>query len=220
MSANILWVEGKRPVVSYPAFVALLENKGYTVTSVSTGKAAGEILQEGGAALTVVNAASMRSNGKRICLNLLAISEETPLILIVNPEHPPDEDWGVSKTLALPFTVRKLNNRIKELLPTESDAVLVAGEIRLDLKRHFVRCGEQESKLTPRLSKLLEMLMRSAGVVMERETLFREVWRTEYIADTRTLDVHISWLRKAIETNPRKPKHLKTIRGVGYRLDV
>jgi DNA-binding response OmpR family regulator len=62
--------------------------------------------------------------------------------------------------------------------------------------------------------------MEHVGEVMERQRLFREVWKTEYTGDTRTLDVHISWLRDIIEENPRQPHYLKTIRGVGYRLDV
>ena len=62
--------------------------------------------------------------------------------------------------------------------------------------------------------------MENAGTVMERKELFAAVWQTEYTGDTRTLDVHISWLRQALEENPRKPKYLKTVRGVGYRLDV
>jgi DNA-binding response OmpR family regulator len=61
--------------------------------------------------------------------------------------------------------------------------------------------------------------MEQAGAVVERGQLFQEVWNTEYTGDTRTLDVHISWLRRAIEEDPRKPKYVKTIRGVGYRLD-
>jgi DNA-binding response OmpR family regulator len=62
--------------------------------------------------------------------------------------------------------------------------------------------------------------MRHPGEVVDRERLFREAWNTEYTGDTRTLDVHISWLRRAIEDDPRHPRYLKTIRGVGYRLDV
>jgi DNA-binding response OmpR family regulator len=62
--------------------------------------------------------------------------------------------------------------------------------------------------------------MDHSGEALEREQLFREVWKTEYTGDTRTLDVHISWLRQAIEEDPRNPQFLKTIRGVGYRLDV
>jgi DNA-binding response OmpR family regulator len=78
----------------------------------------------------------------------------------------------------------------------------------------------KEARLTPRLARLLKMLMDHSGEVIERETLFREVWKTEYTEDTRTLDVHISWLRLAIEEDPRAPRFLKTLRGVGYRLDV
>jgi DNA-binding response OmpR family regulator len=62
--------------------------------------------------------------------------------------------------------------------------------------------------------------MHSPGVVLERKQLFQDVWNTGYTVDTRTLDVHVSWLRHAIEENPRSPKLLKTIRGVGYRLDI
>jgi DNA-binding response OmpR family regulator len=62
--------------------------------------------------------------------------------------------------------------------------------------------------------------MQHRGEVVERENLFRQVWNTEYIGDTRTLDVHISWLRQAIEQDPRRPRYLRTIRGVGYRLDA
>jgi DNA-binding response OmpR family regulator len=64
------------------------------------------------------------------------------------------------------------------------------------------------------------MLMENTGEVLERKNLFRRVWKTEYTGDTRTLDVHISWLRRAIEHDPRRPRFLKTIRGVGYRLDI
>jgi DNA-binding response OmpR family regulator len=67
---------------------------------------------------------------------------------------------------------------------------------------------------------LLKILLLSPGIVIEREEIFRNVWETEYTADTRTLDVHISWLRKIIEQDPRHPRFIKTIRGIGYRLDV
>jgi DNA-binding response OmpR family regulator len=64
------------------------------------------------------------------------------------------------------------------------------------------------------------MLMRKPNEVITRNDLFRKVWETDFTDDTRTLDVHISWLRRAIEEDPRKPKYLKTLRGVGYRLDI
>ena len=95
-----------------------------------------------------------------------------------------------------------------------------SGPIHLDLERRQVRCEDRETHLTPRLTRLLRMLMENTGEVLERKQLFRRVWKTEYTGDTRTLDVHISWLRSAIEKDPRRPKYLKTIRGVGYRLDA
>jgi DNA-binding response OmpR family regulator len=94
------------------------------------------------------------------------------------------------------------------------------GPLRLDVEQRRVRCLGKNSKLTPRLTSLLQLLMDKHGEVVEREALFKKVWETNYTGDTRTLDVHISWLRRAIELDPLKPKFLKTIRGVGYRLDV
>jgi DNA-binding response OmpR family regulator len=109
---------------------------------------------------------------------------------------------------------------MNRLLPGEGQRLLQAGPISLDLERKQVRCQGREARLTPRLARILEVLMRSPGIVLERERLFMDVWNTEYTGDTRTLDVHVSWLRHALEEDPRRPQFLKTIRGVGYRLDV
>jgi DNA-binding response OmpR family regulator len=167
----------------------------------------------------VVNAPSLRTSGVRICQSLRDRKDNLPVILISDNGAVP-EDAPVNLVLELPFTVRKLDNRIKPFLPLESDKIIKAGDLKLDLEHHQFRCGERETRLTPRLACLLEMLMRKPNEVITRENLFRKIWETDFIEDTRTLDVHISWLRKAIEEDPRKPKYLKTLRGVGYRLDV
>jgi len=120
----------------------------------------------------------------------------------------------------LPFTAQKLVNRIKPLLPGDGKNMVHAGPLKLDLDKRRVRCLNKSSKLTPRLIALLRLLMDKHGEVVERDALFKKVWETNYTGDTRTLDVHISWLRQAIEIDPDNPKFLKTIRGVGYRLDV
>jgi len=98
--------------------------------------------------------------------------------------------------------------------------MLHIGPIRLDTGLNWVRCQGREARLTPRQTQLLKVLMQHPGEVLERERLFSQVWETGYTGDTRTLDVHISWLRQAIEENPRQPVFLKTIRGVGYRMDI
>jgi DNA-binding response OmpR family regulator len=217
MQAKILCLEGKHS--SNPTFVSALRRKGYLVEAVTTGKAAlfslGSIIPD----VVVVNAASMRTSGVRICQSLREKMDSLPIILISENDSAP-EDASVNLVLELPFTIRKLENRIKPFLPLESDRILTAGNLQLDLEHHQFRCGEREARLTPRLSSLLEMLLRQPNEVITRDELFRKVWETDFIDDTRTLDVHISWLRKAIEENPRRPQYLKTLRGVGYRLDV
>ncbi|HEX9011861.1 MAG TPA: response regulator transcription factor, partial [Anaerolineaceae bacterium] len=122
--------------------------------------------------------------------------------------------------LSLPFTIQKLANRIRPFLPGDEKNLLHVGPVHLDLEQRRVRCLGKQSRLTPRLVNLLRILMEHPGVVVERAELFKQVWDTEYTADTRTLDVHVSWLREAIEVDPRHPHFLKTIRGVGYRLDI
>lgn len=218
MKARILWIEGKR--ADSPPFVPNLRRKDYLIETVTTGRAALERLWDIDPDLVVVNAASLRTSGKRICCALRQQVNGLPIVLITGPEQHVSGDVCANAILTLPFTFRKLVNRILPLLPGNGERMLHVGPIRLDLEHRQVRCLGKEAHLTPRLTRLLQIMMQNPGLVVEREQLFRDAWKTEYTGDTRTLDVHISWLRQAIEENPRKPVHLKTIRGVGYRLDV
>jgi DNA-binding response OmpR family regulator len=218
MKAKILWIEGKQ--ANSPYFVPDLRKKDFTVEIVSTGKAAHEYLSGDKYDLVVLNAASFRTSGKRICQGIREEWGKMPILMIENPTKPVTKDVGADVLLELPFTIRKLVNRINPMLPHSSNDVLRAGPIRLDVERRIVRCLEKEAHLTPRLTSLLKYFMEHPNEVLERESLFRRIWNTEYTGDTRTLDVHISWIRQAIEPDPRKPKYLITIRGVGYRLDI
>jgi len=218
MRARILWVEGKR--TDSTSFVPSLRKKEYWVEVAPTGSAAVARLVEVDPDLVVVNAASMRSSGKRICNEIREKSRQLPIVLIVSPEHAHSAVTSANVALVLPFTSRKLLNRIAPLLPGDGKNILHVGFIRLDLERKRLRCLGREARLTPRLTHLLEVLLLHAGEAVGRAELFSEVWDTEYTVDTRTLDVHISWLREALEEDPRKPQFLKTIRGIGYRLDA
>ena len=217
MKKRILWIEGKR--ANSPSFVPNLRKREFQVEIVSTGSAAQTILPTVDPDIIVIHAASLRSTGKRMCQNLRNMEENIPIILIVD-DQTESSDTCANVSLKLPFTARKLLNRIIPLLPTDEDKILHVGPIRLYTEMKKVRCQGREAKLTPRLTRLLQVLMESPGVVIEREELFKDVWNTQYTGDTRTLDVHISWLREAIEEDSRSPKFLKTIRGVGYRLDI
>jgi DNA-binding response OmpR family regulator len=218
MKAKILWIEGKR--AEGPYFIPDLRKKDFTVEVVSTGKEANKYLTKEKFDLVVLKAATFRTSGKRICQDINGKWGKMPLLMIANPDKPVTKDVGADVLLELPFTIRKLVNRINPLLPHSSNKVLRAGPIHLDLERRVVRCLEKEAHLTPRLTSLLQIFMENPNQVLEREDLFRKIWNTEYTGDTRTLDVHISWIRQAIEPNPRKPRFLITIRGMGYRLDI
>ncbi|MFU8773603.1 MAG: winged helix-turn-helix domain-containing protein, partial [Anaerolineales bacterium] len=154
------------------------------------------------------------------CQSLYEEANGLPILLISNPEQSSSKDICANEILDLPFTIRKLINRILPLLPGEGDDLYKAGPIFLDMERKLVKCQGKEARLTPRMAQLLKMLMKKPGEVIEREYLFSVVWKTDYTEDTRTLDVHMSWLRQAIEEDPRKPRYIKTIRGLGYRLDI
>ena len=214
---TLLVIEGRHAEI--PSFAADLQKKGFDVLAFQNGSQAFAKLKQSNATLVVINAASLRSTGIRICLSLRKKDSKIPIILILDKERLVDKDLADS-VLVLPFTIQKLVNRVKALMPGDGNNVVSAGPIRLDLEHRRVRCLGRNTKLTPRLITLLQILIDKHGEVVERESLFKKVWETNYTGDTRTLDVHISWLRRAIELDPNNPKFLKTIRGVGYRLDI
>lgn len=219
LTAKLLVIEGKR--AERASFVGGLTKKAFRVISMPSGNSALTRLQGEAFDLIIVDADSMRTSGKRICQSLHASFEHIPMILIVGKNVDITDGFEADVILSLPFTLQKLLNRVKVLLPVKpSNDVLKVGSIELDLSQKFVHIGEKHVSLTPRLVKLLQTLMEHPGEVFERENLFRIVWETGYTVDTRTLDVHISWLRQAIEENPRFPDLIKTVRGVGYRLEI
>ena len=216
-TTTLLVIEGRHAEI--PSFASDLQKKGFDVQTAQNGSQAVARLKEVSPSLVVINAASLRSTGLRICQSIREKDPKLPIILILESDNEVSKD-AADAVLALPFTVQKLTNRIKPLLPGDGKNVLHVGPIRFDLEKRRVRCLGKSTKLTPRLVTLLHLLMDKHGEVVEREPLFKKAWETNYTGDTRTLDVHISWLRRAIELDPDNPKLLKTIRGVGYRLDI
>ncbi len=217
MTDSLLVIEGRHADI--PSFGTELQKKGFDVHLATSGSAAVSRLEKVNPSLVVVNAASLRSTGFRICQSIRDRNTKYPIILILAKEIKVEKDL-VDAVLILPFTVQKLANRIKPLLPGDGKNIVHVGPIRLDVEHRRVKALGKNTRLTPRLVTLLQILMDKHGEVVERDALFKKVWETNYTGDTRTLDVHISWLRRAIELDPLKPKFLKTIRGVGYRLDA
>lgn len=217
--AAILWVAGRW--VGDPSFIPALSKKGFKVKTVSNGKEALKAISSKRPDVVVVYAASMRTSGTRICKSIRQQVNGLPILLISDPDNPVNENFDYANTvLTPPFTSRKLVNRIIPLAPFDKKNMEKYGPLRLDKSRRQVLCNGKKTTLTPRLMRLLELLLDNRGEVVERDTLFTKVWKTSYTGDTRTLDVHISWLRDAIEKDPRNPRLLRTIRGVGYVLEL
>ena len=213
---RILWAGKRRADI--PSFVPNLEARGYKVTFVTTGKDAVLKLNRIKPDVMVVDAASMRTTGSRICKSVQAKGSSIPIILINSPDNLPTNEIVADVQLVLPFTIRKLENRIIPFSPGDGDEVLKAGPIHLDMDRQVIRCNGKEEHVTPRMAELLKMMIKQKGVVLDRKKMFSRIWKTDYTEDTRSLDVHINWLRKIIEEDPDNPKLIHTIRGKGYKL--
>ena len=214
----ILLIEGKRG--NHSLFAKELEKKGYDVLLARSGSEGLLLLDSYIPDVTIVNAASLRTNGVRICQSLRKRLEKCPLILVVAEDLTLPDQVDANVILNLPFTVQKLINRINLFAPIDGKQIHKVGPLSLNLETHLLTCNRKKTQLTPRLTKLLKYLMDRPGQIINRETLFKDVWETDYLGDTRTLDVHISWLRKAIEVNPRKPHVIRTIRSNGYKLEI
>jgi two-component system phosphate regulon response regulator PhoB len=161
----------------------------------------------------------MRSSGVRSCRRLRRQFVETPMIHIRPAGMAEDRAAEADIYLAAPFTPRKLLNRVRALLPADAtvEQIVRAGNITLFCGKRSVDIdGRGERRLTPKLCRLLEELLRHPNEVVSRGQLMENVWHTTYVGDTRTLDVHIRWVREMIEKDPSRPEMLRTARGKGY----
>lgn len=169
--------------------------------------------------LVVFDASTMRSSGIRMCRRIRQEFPNVPFIHSRPKDSAENKTLGADVYLQKPFSARKLNNRVFQLLPAdeESNSIIAVGKYRLFLEKGAIDVPEKgEQQLTPKLTKLLELLMKNVDQVVSRQQIMEEVWQTTYLGDTRTLDVHIRWIRQAVEKVPNKPEVLTTAHGVGY----
>ncbi|MEM7533122.1 MAG: response regulator transcription factor, partial [Chloroflexota bacterium] len=149
-------------------------------------------------------------------LMLTALGEEVDRILGL--------ELGADDYLTKPFSTRELIARIKAMLrrveldqAVSPSSVTTVGDIQMNLNTHRVYKGSEELSLRHKEFELLYLLMSQAGQAIPRSKIFDHVWGHDWVGDTRTLDVHIRWLREKIEDNPKNPQYIQTVRGVGYR---
>ncbi|MGW8319256.1 MAG: response regulator transcription factor [Candidatus Promineifilaceae bacterium] len=215
--ATILLLEGKSAAGN--SLRAALEKEVGELAVVTTANEAVEWVQRRQPDLIVLNAASMRSSGVRTSRRLRRALPDAPIIHCRDADQVEDRSAEADVYLRMPFTGRKLINRIRALLPVDDlkEEIVRAGQLTFYLSKRSVEvAGQGERRLTPKLARLLQEFLRHPNEVLGREQLMQQVWNTTYFGDTRTLDVHIRWMREIIERNPADPSLLRTVRGVGY----
>ena len=214
----VLLIESKHRLKN--TFASDLTNKGFDVVHVGSGSEALEGIQAEMPDVVVINAKSLRTNGLRITHWIRSAYPELPIILIIAEDEAINKAPQANVLLRLPFTAQKLVNRLRLFSNATHKHIVKKGPLELNTQTYVAHYNDKEAHLTPRCSDLLQIMMEKPGKILSREELFSRVWDTDYTGDTRTLDVHISWLRTALEENPRQPKLIQTIRGIGYRLNL
>ncbi len=216
VSHKVLLVEGRKPAGER---LAPMLDPEYDLATARTRREALARIREMNPAVIVLDAPSLRFSRRRFCCTLEEEEIDSP-VLLLHKENPTPDHVNARAYLCYPFSPQKLINRISWLLPTPEGEILRRGELILNIKRRSITKADRERHLTPKQAHLLELFMRHPGEVLTREFLMKRVWETDFIDDTRTLDVHIHWVREAIEEDTRSPRYLHTIRGVGYRFSV
>jgi len=217
MPTTILLVESKN--AGGRSLEPALTRSDLTVVVADSGAKALETVSSNRPDLVIIDASTMRSNGVRICRRIRAALPTTAIIHCRDTDHALDRSANADVYLAKPFTARKILNRIRVLLPCDDlkEEIVSAGRITVyPSKRSVYVDGGGEKRLTPKLAHLLDEFLRHQNKVLERHYLMVHVWKTNYFGDTRTLDVHMRWLREIIEKNPAKPEMVRTVRSVGY----
>ena len=133
-------------------------------------------------------------------------------------------ELGADDYITKPFSVRELLARVKAVLrrvgaKEEQSDIMVFGDLSANFEKREIRIKGKKIDLTLKEFELLEMLIKNRGKILRREMLLDKIWGYEYIGETRTVDVHIRYLRKKIEDDDKNPKFIETIRGVGYRFN-
>ena len=207
----------------------LLEKEGFAVAVAATGPDALAEFDANGADLVLLDLMLPGLSGVEVCRALRAKSS-VPIIMLTAKDSEIDKvvglEMGADDYVTKPYSSRELLARIKavlrrlaepeELLPT----TLEAGPVRMDVERHVVTVRGGQLPFPLKEFELLEMLLRNAGRVLTRGQLIDRVWGSDYVGDTKTLDVHIKRLRAKVEADPANPVHILTVRGLGYKFEV
>ncbi len=224
---RILVVEDEESISDALSF--MLRKEGYEVGVADDGLAALEAFERHGADLVLLDLMLPGLSGTEVCRRLRAVSA-VPIIMVTAKDAEIDKvvglELGADDYVTKPFSTRELVARIRAVLRRRGEAdellpaVVEAGPVRLDVDRHVVSVDGTTVQMPLKEFDLLEILVRNTGRVLTRAQLIDRVWGSDYVGDTKTLDVHVKRLRAKVEADPAHPVHLVTVRGLGYKFEA
>jgi len=224
---RVLIVEDEESMADPLAF--LLRKEGFSTSIAMNGKDALVEFDRNGADIVLLDLMLPGMSGTEVCRALRARSA-VPVIMVTARDSEIDKivglELGADDYVTKPYSARELIARIRAVLRRGTDAeepesvVLTAGPVRMDVERHVVSVGGTTVLMPLKEFDLLEYLLRNSGRVLTRGQLIDRVWGADYVGDTKTLDVHVKRLRTKIEPDPTNPRHLLTIRGLGYKFET
>jgi two-component system response regulator RegX3 len=207
----------------------MLRREGYEVGVAADGAAALDEFDRHGADLVLLDLMLPGISGTEVCRTLRQKSA-VPIIMVTAKDGEVDKvvglELGADDYVTKPFSSRELVARIRAVLRRRGEpeemlpSVLEAGPVRIDVDRHVVAVRGQTIAMPLKEFDLLELLVRNAGRVLTRGQIIDRVWGSDYVGDTKTLDVHVKRLRAKIEEDPRHPKLILTVRGLGYKYEA
>jgi DNA-binding response OmpR family regulator len=204
-----------------------LDKEGYKVEQTGDGAEALALAREHTPDLVVLDVMLPSLDGLSVC-RILRKESEVPIVMLTARDSEVDRivglEIGADDYIVKPFSLGEFLARIRAILrrsPTARTVTdqLEAGDLMLDLIARRAFRAAEELKLTHKEFDLLASLMRNKGAVLSRDLLLEKVWGYEYSGETKTVDVHVRWLREKIEEDPSLPKRIVTVRGVGYRFE-
>ena len=205
-----------------------LEREGYQVITAGDGESGLSAAREKRPDLIVLDLLLPVMDGLEVC-RALRREMATPILMLTAKTEEIDKvvglELGADDYVTKPFGMRELLARVRALLrraeaaPPAETEVLVAGDLRVDLRRMEASKDGRTLALKPKELDLLAFFLRNRGRAFTRDQLLNQVWGYDFMGDTRTVDVHIRWLRQKIEDTPARPSSLITVRGVGYRFE-